>query len=434
MVLRSINKLDLFIKRCSAPTLYHCSVSVTTGANSRSSHSAAQASTERSSGKNNNSNSGRSNDRNDEGHKFSWQGIVRFFVPFSLGALGATLVSQKEQVTPSIQAARALTARRRDYNFIADVVAGCADSVVYIEIKDTRHFDYFSGQPITASNGSGFIIEQNGLILTNAHVVINKPHTMVQVRLSDGRTFPATIEDVDQTSDLATLRIQVSNLSVMKLGKSSTLRSGEWVVALGSPLALSNTVTAGVISSTQRASQELGLRNRDINYLQTDAAITFGNSGGPLVNLDGEAIGVNSMKVTAGISFAIPIDYVKVFLERAAERRKKGSTYKTGYPVKRYMGITMLTLTPDILFELKSRSQNMPANLVHGVLVWKVIVGSPAHSGGLQPGDIVTHINKKEIKNSSDVYDALADSTKDLEIVIFRGVKQMRVTITPEDP
>ncbi|KAH8306489.1 hypothetical protein KR018_002387, partial [Drosophila ironensis] len=158
-----------------------------------------------------------------------------------------------------------------------------------------------------------------------------------------------------------------------------------------------------------------GLRNRDINYLQTDAAITFGNSGGPLVNLDGEAIGVNSMKVTAGISFAIPIDYVKVFLERAAERRRKGSAYKTGYPVKRYMGITMLTLTPDILFELRARSQNMPANLKHGVLVWKVIVGSPAHSGGLQPGDIVTHINKKEIKNSSDVYDALADNSKNLD-------------------
>ncbi|KAH8247498.1 hypothetical protein KR038_005234 [Drosophila bunnanda] len=364
---------------------------------------------------------------------FWWRSLVRFFVPFSLGAVASALVIEREELTPTVSA-RMMSSRRRDYNFIADVVAGCADSVVYIEIKDTRHFDYFSGQPITASNGSGFIIEQNGLILTNAHVVINKPHTMVQVRLSDGRTFPATIEDVDQTSDLATLRIQVNNLSVMRLGKSSTLRSGEWVVALGSPLALSNTVTAGVISSTQRASQELGLRNRDINYLQTDAAITFGNSGGPLVNLDGEAIGVNSMKVTAGISFAIPIDYVKVFLERAAERRKKGSAYKTGYPVKRYMGITMLTLTPDILFELKSRSQNMPNNLTHGVLVWKVIVGSPAHSGGLQPGDIVTHINKKEIKNSSDVYDALADNSKTLDIVILRGVKQMHVTITPEDP
>ncbi|XP_020798549.1 serine protease HTRA2, mitochondrial [Drosophila serrata] len=421
MTLRASHRLLAILRRCTTST--HLV--------QRSSHTTSHRSQD------NGEDSGRDRqdgEQKDSGQrKFGWRSLVRFFVPFSLGAVASTLVIEREELTPTI-AARAMSSRRRDYNFIADVVAGCADSVVYIEIKDTRHFDYFSGQPITASNGSGFIIEQNGLILTNAHVVINKPHTMVQVRLSDGRTFPATIEDVDQTSDLATLRIQVNNLSVMRLGKSSTLRSGEWVVALGSPLALSNTVTAGVISSTQRASQELGLRNRDINYLQTDAAITFGNSGGPLVNLDGEAIGVNSMKVTAGISFAIPIDYVKVFLERAAERRKKGSAYKTGYPVKRYMGITMLTLTPDILFELKSRSQNMPNNLTHGVLVWKVIVGSPAHSGGLQPGDIVTHINKKEIKNSSDVYDALADNSKTLDIVILRGVKQMHVTITPEDP
>ncbi|XP_017047120.1 serine protease HTRA2, mitochondrial [Drosophila ficusphila] len=422
MALRGSHRLEVFLRRCTSSPSF-----ISHGPNRMSSQLSTKGDHPNSSG-----NSGH-HQHNGGQNESGWRRLVRFFVPFSLGAAVSAVAFKRDDLTPSIAASK-MTGRRRDFNFIADVVAGCADSVVYIEIKDTRHFDYFSGQPITASNGSGFIIEQNGLILTNAHVVINKPHTMVQVRLSDGRTFPATIEDVDQTSDLATLRIQVNNLSVMRLGKSSTLRSGEWVVALGSPLALSNTVTAGVISSTQRASQELGLRNRDINYLQTDAAITFGNSGGPLVNLDGEAIGVNSMKVTAGISFAIPIDYVKVFLERAAERRRKGSTYKTGYPVKRYMGITMLTLTPDILFELKSRSQNMPSNLTHGVLVWKVIVGSPAHSGGLQPGDIVTHINKKEIKNSSDVYDALADNSKNLDIVILRGVKQMHVSITPEDP
>ncbi|KAH8383325.1 hypothetical protein KR009_007992 [Drosophila setifemur] len=426
MAMRATQRLDVFLRRCSASTL---SLSHGHAPSRRTTHTDERNNQDEHRRKEDQGSRG----NNEQKDSTYWRNLVRFFVPFSLGAVASALVINREELTPSISA-RTMSGRRRDFNFIADVVAGCGDSVVYIEIKDTRHFDYFSGQPITASNGSGFIIEQNGLILTNAHVVINKPHTMVQVRLSDGRTFPATIEDVDQTSDLATLRIQVSNLSVMRLGKSSTLRSGEWVVALGSPLALSNTVTAGVISSTQRASQELGLRNRDINYLQTDAAITFGNSGGPLVNLDGEAIGVNSMKVTAGISFAIPIDYVKVFLERAAERRKKGSAYKTGYPVKRYMGITMLTLTPDILFELKSRSQNMPSNLTHGVLVWKVIVGSPAHSGGLQPGDIVTHINKKEIKNSSDVYDALADNSKTLDMVILRGVKQLRMTITPEDP
>ncbi|TMW41290.1 hypothetical protein DOY81_013630 [Sarcophaga bullata] len=307
----------------------------------------------------------------------------------AVGSLGYFVWQKEEnnfQLWPLVEAKTLpnLSGRRAQFNFIADV--------------DTRHFDYFTGQPVTASNGSGFIIESNGTILTNAHVVINKPHTMVQVRLHDGRVFPAVIEDVDSTSDLAIIRISCQNLPVMRLGESCTLRSGEWVVALGSPLALSNTVTAGVISSTQRPSQELGLRNRDINYLQTDAAITFGNSGGPLVNLDGEAIGVNSMKVTAGISFAIPIDYVKLFLKKVQERRKQGAAGKPIQQAKRYMGITMLTLTKDILNELKNRSESLPPNLTHGVLVWKVILGSPAHIGGLSPGDIVTHINKKKSK------------------------------------
>lgn len=359
------------------------------------------------------------------------------FLPIAaVSTITAYLVyNQKDYLIPQVSAftSSPLSGRRKQYNFLADVVHTCAPSVVYIEIKDMRQFDYYTGKPVTASNGSGFIIESNGLILTNAHVVINKPHTMVQVRLNDGRTFPGIVEDIDQTSDLATVRIQCKDLPVMTLGESSTLRSGEWVVALGSPLALSNTVTAGVVSSTQRPSQELGLKNRDINYIQTDAAITFGNSGGPLVNLDGEAIGVNSMKVTAGISFAIPIDYVKLFLKRAEERRRQGVS-KMDYPAKRYMGITMLTLTPDILFELKNRTQNVPSDLTHGVLVWKVIIGSPAHTGGLYPGDIVTKINDKDIKNSSDVYEALALKTKSLDITIFRGLKRMTVKIVPEDP
>lgn len=148
---------------------------------------------------------------------------------------------------------------RQKYNFFADIVDAVRPSVVYIEIKDKRHVDYYSGQPMTASNGSGFIIESNGLILTNAHVVINKPHTFVQVRLQDGRKFTGRVETVDPTSDLATIRIDCNRLPAIKLGTSSDLRAGEWVVALGSPLALNNTVTAGVISSTQRNSKDLGL-------------------------------------------------------------------------------------------------------------------------------------------------------------------------------
>lgn len=205
---------------------------------------------------------------------------------------------------------------RSKFNFLADIVEMVAPAVVYIEIKDKRHVDYYSREPITVSNGSGFIVDSSGLILTNAHVVINKAHTILIVKLHDGRQFEGRVESVDPQSDLATVRINCKNLPTLKLGQSSELRTGEWVVAMGSPLALSNSVTAGVISS-MRPSKELGLRDKNIDYIQTDAAITFGNSGGPLINLDGEAIGINSMKVTTGISFAIPIDYVSKFLDES---------------------------------------------------------------------------------------------------------------------
>lgn len=165
-------------------------------------------------------------------------------------------------VFPVLKAATIAPApsNRATFNFFADVVEKCSPAVVYIEIKDLRRFDYFSGEPFTASNGSGFVIESDGLILTNAHVVINKPHTAVLIKLQDGRSFQGTVDSVDPISDLATVRVDCKDLPTLKLGNSSDLRAGEWVVALGSPLALSNTVTAGVVSSTQRASKDLGIK------------------------------------------------------------------------------------------------------------------------------------------------------------------------------
>ncbi|XP_053669391.1 serine protease HTRA2, mitochondrial [Anopheles marshallii] len=337
-------------------------------------------------------------------------------------------VSAKTDFTPK-------RSQRRDFNFIADAVELSAPAVVYLEIRDRQHVDFFTREPMTVSTGSGFIVESNGLILTNAHVVVSKPHTMVTVKLNDGRTFPGRVEHVDPASDLATVRVQCDNLPTLKLGNSADLRTGEWVVALGSPLSLNNTVTAGVVSTTQRPSQELGLRGKDINYIQTDAAITFGNSGGPLVNLDGEAIGINSMKVTSGISFAIPIDHAKEFLRKINES-PPGSERRSASNVpayRRYIGITMLTLTPEILRELQQRNHNFPPFVRGGVLVWKVIQGSPAYNGGLQPGDIITHINGKEIKNSSDVYDLLLEQDKKLSMSVYRGQQLTTVHVFPED-
>jgi len=329
--------------------------------------------------------------------------------------------------------------RRQRFNFIAEVVEETAAALVYIEIKDAGVRDYFSGEPVTSSNGSGFIIDPEGLILTNAHVVIKQPRANVQVRLQDGRTFQGQVEDVDIRSDLATVRIAARDLPVMRLGKSSNVRPGEFVIAMGSPLSLSNTITTGVVSSVARNRSELGLRGRDVpEYLQTDAAITFGNSGGPLINLDGEAIGINSMKVTPGISFAIPIDYAKEFLQKSREVKDNGGgsdvpvkKKKTSVPPhRRYMGISMLAITEQIIDELRVKL-HIPAQITHGVVVFKILDGSPADRAGVEPGDIVTHINKKPILGVADVYEKL-EGQEDLQLTLVRKNQVISVVVIPE--
>ncbi|XP_029451755.1 serine protease HTRA2, mitochondrial [Rhinatrema bivittatum] len=313
---------------------------------------------------------------------------------------------------------------RHRYNFIADVVERTAPAVVYIEILG-RH--PFSHREIPISNGSGFVVSQDGLIVTNAHVVANKKR--VRVKLSNGDTYDAVVQDVDPIADIATIKINPKySLPTLPLGRSSEIRQGEFVVAVGSPFSLQNTITSGIVSSVQRGSKELGLSNSNMEYIQTDAAIDFGNSGGPLVNLDGEVIGVNTMKVTAGISFAIPSDRLKEFLEK--EDKKKSSWFSTSDTRRRYIGVMMLTLTPSILVELKLRDPSFP-DVSHGVLIHRVIIGSPAHQAGLKAGDIVLEINGKTIKTAEDVYDAV-HSQQSLTMVVKRSYEMLMVNVTPE--
>lgn len=169
-------------------------------------------------------------------------------------ASGFVLYKAYKGLFPDVSAAtkfltqKNLEGRRKTQNFIADVVEVCAPAVVFIEIKDMRRLDFFTGKPSTVSNGSGFIIKEDGLILTNAHVVSSRPNAKVEVRLYDGTVYNGIVEDIDIQSDLATVRISASNLPILKLGNSSELRPGEFVVAMGSPLSLSNTVTSGVVS------------------------------------------------------------------------------------------------------------------------------------------------------------------------------------------
>ncbi|NXS52323.1 HTRA2 protease, partial [Brachypteracias leptosomus] len=204
----------------------------------------------------------------------------------------------------------------------------------------------FSGREVPISNGSGFVVSPEGLIVTNAHVVANRRR--VRVKLASGDQYDAVVQDVDQVADIATIKIKpkvgitlvevphspnppwchsrpppLHPLPTLPLGRSSEVRQGEFVVAMGSPFALQNTITSGIVSSAQRGSRELGLAASDMEYIQTDAAIDVrarGDSTGPFVQ-DGEVIGVNTMKVTSGISFAIPSDRLRKFLQKEEQRK-----------------------------------------------------------------------------------------------------------------
>uniref|UniRef100_A0A672JYY4 HtrA serine peptidase 1b n=1 Tax=Sinocyclocheilus grahami TaxID=75366 RepID=A0A672JYY4_SINGR len=243
----------------------------------------------------------------------------------------------------------------------------------------------FSKREVEVASGSGFVVSEDGLIVTNAHVVANKHRVMVE--LKTGITYEAKIKDVDEKADIALIKIDAPmKLPVLLLGRSADLRPGEFVVAIGSPFSLQNTVTTGIVSTTQRGGKELGLRNSDMDYIQTDAIINYGNSGGPLVNLDGEVIGINTLKVTAGISFAIPSDKIRQFLAESHDRQAKGQE--------------SLFCSPSL--------------------------------GGLKESDVIISINGQRITSASDVSTAIKKDDS-LRAVVRRGNEDVILTIIPEE-
>lgn len=282
----------------------------------------------------------------------------------------------------------------------------------------------YSKREMAVASGSGFVVSDDGLIVTNAHVVANK--NRVKVELKNGASYDAKIKDVDEKADIALIKIDPpSKLPVLLLGRSADLRPGEFVVAIGSPFSLQNTVTTGIVSTTQRGGKELGLRNSDMDYIQTDAIINYGNSGGPLVNLDGEVIGINTLKVTAGISFAIPSDKIRQFLAESYDRLARGR----GVTKKRYIGVRMMTLTPALSKELKGRLRDFP-DITSGAYVIEVISKTPAAAGGLKEHDVIISINGQRISTAADVSAAIKKDTS-LRVVVRRGNEDVILTIIP---
>lgn len=263
-----------------------------------------------------------------------------------------------------------------------------------------------------SSLGSGFIIDKEGYIVTNNHVIEGADE--VKVVLSDKREFDAKVVGTDSMTDLALIKIEADNLHPLKLGSSGDMAVGSWVVAIGSPFGLEQTVTAGIISAKGRI---LGAGPYD-DFIQTDASINPGNSGGPLLNLDGEVIGINTAIVRSGqgIGFAIPADLAKGIIDQLIESKEV---------TRGWIGVAIQDITPDLADYYGFKETK-------GVLVAKVYEGDPADKAGIQAGDIITQINDHNIESSRDLSVTIAGYAVGTEVSVkfVRDGKSRNVEVT----
>ena len=237
--------------------------------------------------------------------------------------------------------------------------------------------------PVRPQSGSGFVIEPDGQILTNYHVIQNAERIIV--KFSDGRSLQARVLGIDPDTDIALIKVDTGSLPVAPLGDSETLRVGEWVCAIGNPLAYEHTVTVGVVSYLGRKLFDSSLDN----YIQTDAAINFGNSGGPLINGRGEVVGINSAisQRASNIGFAVPINEARAILPKLRSE---------GRVARGYMGVQLTDVDPDLVQSLRLGS-------AQGALVHDVESGSPGQRAGLRAYDLITRIDNKRIANNSEI-------------------------------
>jgi len=263
------------------------------------------------------------------------------------------------------------------------------------------------------SGGSGVIVDKEGYILTNNHVV--EGVEKVKVKLNDGREFTATVKGQDSRTDLAVLHIKAKDLPVATLGDSDKLDVGEWAIAIGSPFGLEHTVTVGVISAKGRSGLGTGTYE---DFIQTDASINPGNSGGPLINIDGEVIGINAMIIQpgTGIGFAIPINMAKQILS---------DLIKHGKYVRSWLGISAQDLTPEMIEHFKVKEKE-------GVLVGQIYPGTGAEKAGLASGDIIKSVDDKPVKNVNELVREILKRKvgEKVKLNIVRDGKPMTLEVT----
>lgn len=373
-----------------------------------------------------------------------------------VGMLGSRYLKAEQQVTRPPESAvpaviQPLTSQlpkrlpETNLNFIAEAVEQVGPAVVKIDSArqivskdkpDTFQnplFRRFFGkempspeQRVERGTGSGFIISSDGRMITNAHVIAGA--NQVKVTLKDGRTFDGQVVGVDPVTDVAVVKIKAKNLPIVRLGTAEKLAPGEWAIAIGNPLGLDNTVTVGIISATDRSSSQVGVPEKRVSFIQTDAAINPGNSGGPLLNAKGEVIGINTAirRDAQGLGFAIPIE---------TAQRIANQLFTKGRVEHPYLGIKMVDLTPELRKEInQGHDMGFKVTQDTGVLIVRVAKDSPAKAAGLQSGDIIQNVAGKSIKSTAEVQQQVEASAvgASLKLEVTRQGKTETLQVRPK--
>jgi S1-C subfamily serine protease len=351
------------------------------------------------------------------------------------GLLGACSVKMPSRRAPAADPSQVSDARpsavQPNNNFIVNAVDKVGPAVVRIDtvrrVVNPLGGLFGSGPSIQQQQGqgSGFITRSDGVILTNAHVV--EGASDVGVTLPDGRSFRGKVLGTDPVTDVAVVKVAAAGLPVAPLGDSTKVRPGEWAIAIGNPLGLDNTVTAGIISAVQRTNA-LGEGQR-VPYLQTDAAVNPGNSGGPLINERGQVIGINTairQAPGAGLSFAIPINL---------GRQIAAQILNTGHASHPYIGVRLQSLTPQLAREVNATNAECQLPETNGVVVVEVMPGSPAAKGGLKACDLIEKVGSTDVDNPSEVQVAVDQGRvgEPLAVQIQRGEQELQVEVKPAE-
>jgi S1-C subfamily serine protease len=330
-------------------------------------------------------------------------------------------------------------------SFVAEAVRSMGNAVVRIDtektisrkatvdpmLDDPFFRQFFGGGEMLApprnemvrGQGSGFLIDQSGILLTNSHVVNGADK--VTVTLKDGRKFEGKVRGIDEVTDLAVVKIEGKDLPIASLGDSDATQVGDWAIAVGNPLGLDNTVTLGIVSTLNRASSQIGMSNKRLDFIQTDAAINPGNSGGPLLNDRGEVIGINTaIRADAmGIGFAIPINKAKELKDQLS----RGERIR--HP---YLGIQMSSFEPDMA---KSNNEDPNSLLklpeVSGVIVLRVLENTPAAKAGVRRYDVITSVDGQAISSAEQLQQVVDRSRlgKALKVELRRGDQSMQLSV-----